>query len=58
MSLAGVEGLSLAASIHTDESERYDRLVALFFGMVSQGLVSEPAPAAAPKAKKRAARKG
>ena len=57
MSLAGVEGLSLAASIHTDEAERYDRLVALFFRMVSEGLVSEPAPAAKAKPKTKKASK-
>lgn len=49
LSLAGVEGLSLAASIHTVESERYDRLVALFFRMVSEGMVSEPALTPKPK---------
>lgn len=42
LSLAGVEGLSLAAWIHTDEAERYDRLVALFFSMVSGALVEAP----------------
>ena len=54
LSLAGVEGLSLAAWIHTDEAERYDRLVALFFKMVSEDLVAEPAtPQKARRASKR-----
>jgi len=33
--LAGIEGLSLAASVHSEERERYDRLVALLFKLVS-----------------------
>ncbi len=45
LSLAGVEGLSIAASIHTDESERYDRLVAMFFKMVAEALVFPGDPA-------------
>lgn len=57
LSLAGVEGLSLAASIHSSESERYDRLVALFFRMVSEGMVSEAVPVPKAKVKKVAKKK-
>lgn len=42
LTLGAVEGLSLAASIHPEERDRYDRLVGLFFRLVSEGLV-EPA---------------
>ncbi len=39
--LAGVEGLSFAAAVHADESERYDRLVEFFFRLVSQAIKPE-----------------
>ncbi|MGH2728776.1 MAG: TetR/AcrR family transcriptional regulator [Actinomycetota bacterium] len=55
LSIAGVEGLSMAASIHVDESEHYDRLVALFFKMVSETLVFQAAPS---DKKQRKTRKG
>lgn len=45
--LAAVEGLSLAAALHAEEAERYDRLVEFFFQLVS-GVVtlSEASPRA------------
>lgn len=53
LSLAGVEGLSTAAIIHADESERYERLIALFFKMVSDALVFQVRPPARKSPKSR-----
>jgi len=41
--LAAVEGLSVAASVHAEERERYDRLVAFFFQLLS-GVVTPATP--------------
>jgi AcrR family transcriptional regulator len=49
--LAGVEGLSQAASVHPEERERYDRLVALLFQLVSS-LLTPAAPTEQPQARR------